>query len=214
MKTVLIAAVLAAAGMAATANAQEAGPPPATQVAIDKLVLNVIPAKDKKPLKVTSPAFKDMGDIPFENTQYRGNIFPGLEWTKGPKGTQSYVLVMQDTDALFKGEAILHWTMFNIPAGTTKLDAAMTAPPAGAMYGPNVRGPNHAYTGPRTGPGPKHRYHLQIFALDTVLQGDPTMTFDELKGGMTGHVLASGQVIGLGAFDPTAPKPAAPPAAR
>ena len=52
-----------------------------------------------------------------------------------------------------------------------------------------------------------------MFALDTVLQGDPTLTFDGLKAAMTGHVLASGQVIGLGAFDPTA-KPSPPPAVK
>jgi hypothetical protein len=35
-------------------------------------------------LTVTSPAFSDGGEIPYENTQYRGNIFPGLTWTAGP----------------------------------------------------------------------------------------------------------------------------------
>ena len=209
MKTILSAAVLAAViGLAAAPAAFAQLPPPAKEVAADKLVLNIIPAKGK--LTVTSPAFKDMGDIPFENTSYRSNTFPGLSWTKGPKATQSYVVIMQDTDALNKGEAILHWTMFNVPSSTTTLDAGMTKPPAGAMYGPNVRGPQHAYTGPRTPAGPKHRYHLQVFALDTVLQGDPVLTLDGLKAGMTGHVLASGQVIGLGAFDPTA-KPSPPP---
>ena len=174
MKTDLSAAMLAAALLLAAAPAALAQtappttPPPATEVAADKLVLTQIPAAKGAKLKVTSPAFADMGDIPFENTQYRGNIFPGLEWSKGPKGTMSYVLIMQDTDALFKGEAILHFTMFNIPAGATKLEPGMMNPPAGAMYGPNVRGTNKPFAGPRTGPGPKHRYHLQIFALDTV----------------------------------------------
>ena len=219
MKTDLSAAMLAAALLLAAAPAALAQtappttPPPATEVAADKLVLTQIPAAKGAKLKVTSPAFADMGDIPFENTQYRGNIFPGLEWSKGPKGTMSYVLIMQDTDALFKGEAILHFTMFNIPAGATKLEPGMMNPPAGAMYGPNVRGTNKPFAGPRTGPGPKHRYHLQIFALDTVLQGDPLLTLDQMKAAMMGHVLASGQVIGLGAFDPTA-KPSPPPAAK
>jgi phosphatidylethanolamine-binding protein (PEBP) family uncharacterized protein len=66
--------------------------------------------------------------------------------------------------------------------------------------------------GPRTPAGPKHRYHLQIFALDTVLEGDPGMTWDQLKADLNGHVLASGQTIGLGSADPTAAKPAPKPA--
>lgn len=42
-------------------------------------------------LTVTTPAWQNGGDIPYENTQYRGNVFPGLAWTPGPSGTRSYV---------------------------------------------------------------------------------------------------------------------------
>jgi phosphatidylethanolamine-binding protein (PEBP) family uncharacterized protein len=83
----------------------------------------------------------------------------------------------------------------------------MTAPPAGSMYGPDVRGPMRPYSGPRPPAGPKHRYHFQTFALDTILQGDPVLTWNQLKAQMAGHVLASGQLIGLGSADPTAPRP-------
>ena len=214
MKTVLSAALFAAAlALAAAPGAFAQAPPPAAEVSGDKLALKLIPAAKDAKLKVSSPAFADMGDIPYENTQYRTNTFPGLEWSKGPKGTQSYAIIMQDTDGANKGDAILHWTMFNIPSSVTKLDAGMTAPPGGAMYGPNVRGPEHAYMGPRTPAGPKHRYHLQVFALDTILQGNATLSWDDLKAALAGHVLASGQVIGLGSVDPNAPKPPPRPAA-
>ena len=213
MKTVsLIAALAAASGlaMAASAALAQSPPPPATEVAGDRLVLTLIPAKAK--LKVSSPAFADGGDIPFENTQYKGNIFPGLAWSKGPKGTQTYVVIMQDTDGQRNGEAILHWTAYDIPSSVMKLDAGMTALPTGAVYGPNIVGPQHAYMGPRTPPGPKHRYHLQVFALDTPISVNPDLKLDGLKAAMTGHVLASGQVVGLGQADPDAPKPAPRPA--
>ena len=213
MKPSISAAALAAAlGLVIAPVAFAQAPPPANEVSISKLALNLLPAKKGAALKVSSPAFKDMGDIPYENTQYRGNIFPGLQWSKGPKGTQSYAVIMQDTDGNHGGDAILHWTLFNIPAGATKLEAGATSPPPGAMYGPNVVGPHHAYMGPRTPAGPKHRYHLQVFALDTVLQGDPGMTWGQLKAALDGHVLASGQTIGLGSVDPNAPKPAPRPA--
>ena len=38
------------------------------------------------------------------------------------------------------------------------------------------------------------------------------MTWDELKTALKGHVLASGEVVGLGQADPNAPPPAPRPA--
>src|SRR5262249_29020219 len=128
--------------LAAPSCAQQS--PSATERGLPQLALTNLPAKSGAKLTVTSPAFTPGGDIPFENTQYKGNVCPGLAWTAGPAGTKSYVVIMQDTDAIVGGAPILHWTMMNIPATLTKLDAAMTAPPAGAQYGPNIRGANQA----------------------------------------------------------------------
>lgn len=188
---------------AASAFAQ--APPPANEVGLQSSALVTVPAKGGATLTVTSPAFKNMGDIPFENTQYQGNKFPGLEWTAGPAGTKSYVVIMQDTDGMIRNAPILHWTMFNITG--TKLDPGMTTAPSGS-FGPNMRGANQAYMGPRTPPGPKHRYHLQVFALDTMLPADAGASYDSLIAAMKDHVLASGQIIGLGQADPSAPAPA------
>jgi phosphatidylethanolamine-binding protein (PEBP) family uncharacterized protein len=98
-------------------------PPPATEAGASQLALGNIPAKGAAKLTVTSPAFKPGGDIPFENTQYRGNVFPGLTWTAGPAATKSYVVIMQDGDAMVRGAPILHWTMANIPATTLPAEA-------------------------------------------------------------------------------------------
>lgn len=167
-----------------------------------QLALVTVPAKGTARLTVESPAFQNGGDIPFENTQYRGNVFPGLSWSHGPSRTQSYVIIMQDPDSLADGMPILHWTMFNIPKRVTKLDAAMTEPPAGSSYGPNIRGPNHAYMGPHTPPGPKHHYHLQLFALDTTLAPNAGDSYAALTQAMQGHVLAEGELVGLAQADP------------
>src|SRR6185503_19425424 len=100
---------------------------------------------------------------------------------------------------------ILHWTMYDIPAGVTKLDPAMpaSANPQGSHYGPNVRGNAQSYLGPHTPPGPKHHYHLQVFALDTAIPENEGMTYDMLTEAMRGHILASGEVVGLGQADPS-----------
>ena len=200
-----LATVACVIGYAAGLAAQAA--PPATEVGAPQLVLLTVPAKGGAKLTVTSPSFKQMGDIPFENTQYKGNVFPGLSWSSGPAATKSYVIIMQDADAMMRGAPILHWTMINVPASVTRLLPGMTAPPTGAANGPNMRGPSQPYTGPRTPAGPKHRYHLQVFALDVQLTADAITTFDGLTAAMKDHVLASGEVVGLGQFMP----PAAPP---
>ena len=168
-----------------------------------QIALVTIPAARGARLTVTTPAFAPDGDIPFENTQYRGNVFPGLSWSAGPAGTKSYAVIMQDADAIVSGEPILHWTMVNIPANVTKLDSAMKAPPAGAQYGPNIRGASQAYMGPHTPPGPKHHYHFQVFALDISIPSEPTLEYGALTSAMKGHVLASGEVVGLGQAPPS-----------
>jgi para-nitrobenzyl esterase len=191
-----VAAVILSLAVSA-AFAADAPSPGAAQLA-----LATVPAKGTARLTVESPAFQNGGDIPFENTQYRGNVFPGLSWSHGPSRTQSYVIIMQDPDSLAEGMPILHWTMFNIPKSVTKLDAAMTEPPAGSSYGPNIRGPNHAYMGPHTPPGPKHHYHLQLFALDTTLAPNAGDNYAALTQAMQGHVLAEGELVGLAQADP------------
>jgi len=198
--TACIAAVAMSSFAAYSGIADEAPSPGIAQIA-----LATVPAKGNSRLAVQSPAIPSGGDIPFENTQYRGNIFPGLSWTKGPKDTRSYVIIMQDPDSIYSGMPILHWTLFNIPMNVTKLEPAMQAPPTGASYGPNVRGLNHAYLGPHTPPGPKHHYHIQLFALDSALTPDAGASYDSLTSAMKGHVLASGELVGLAQADPNAP---------
>jgi len=179
-----------------------------------RTALDLMPAKAK--LTVTTPAFKEGEQIPFENTQYRTNTFPGLKWTAGPKTTKSYAIIMQDNSLLLRGAPILHWTMFNIPAGVTSLPPGMApdARPAGSAYGPNYMGAAKPYTGPRTPPGPGDNYHFEIFALDTTVPETAGSSYQALADAMNGHILASGEVVGHGIADPNAPPPAPRPAAK
>lgn len=203
MRTVISAIdVIAITGILATvtpfALSAQASPPPATEVGAAGLAMANLTAKSPTKLTVMSSAFKPGGDIPFDNTQYKGNAFPGLSWTAGPTGTKTYAIIMQDGDGASRdGLPYLHWTLFNIASTTTKLEPGMLAVPAGAQYGPNYKGKNQPYLGPRTPAGPKHRYHLQVFALDEALTLDPMVDYPTLLAALKGHVLASGEVIGL-----------------
>jgi len=65
-----------------------------------------------------------------------------------------------------------------------------------------MRGSSMPYAGPRTPAGPKHRYHIQVFALDTKVALDSASTYTTLLDAMKGHVLASGELVGLGQAPP------------
>jgi len=213
MKTGILIGGLIAASLFAGVAFSQAPPPKDPEVAKDLLITSTEPGKAK--LTVTTPGWKDMTDIPFKYTQYQGNEFPGLVWSKGPASTKSYAVIMQDSDMVMRGAPILHWSMVNVPPSVTKLAAGMKPDekPAGAIYGPNYQGAGKPYLGPRTPAGPKHRYHIQVLALDTMLPADfAPKNYDELIAPMKGHVVASGQVIGLGQADPNAPPPPPRPA--
>jgi para-nitrobenzyl esterase len=195
--TILLSLTAAPAAIAQASDAAAAAP-----------ALVRLPARGGAMLTVTSPSIKAGGDIDLAYTQYRGNTFPGLAWTKGPKGTVSYAIVMQDTDLVVRGGPVLHWVLFNIPANVTTLAKGMTARPAGSTYGPNYKGKEQPYLGPRTPPGPKHHYHLQVFALDTKAPAEARGSLQVLMDAMKGHVLASGELVGLAQADPRASPPA------
>ena len=198
--TALCTVTLFAGALPSTLVAQ--GPPPAIEVGLASRAAAMMPAKSAAKITITSPAFAEGADIPFENTQYKGNTFPGLAWTAGPAGTTSYVIIMQDTDGVRNGMPFLHWTMLNIPATVMKLEPGMTTAPPGSQYGQNYRGMNQPYLGPRTPAGPKHRYHIQVFALDAVLELDANAPFTALMTAMNDHILAVGELVGLGQMMP------------
>ena len=200
MKSPLIAAVKVAIGLAIV-NAALAQQLPPTLGHAEKLALAAFPPKAGAQLTVSSPAFKDGDDIPLDNTQYGGNVFPGLAWTRGPHGTLSYVVIIQGENLTGTGTSI-HLTLCNVPASVTNLEAGMTTPPRGATYGPNVHGSSQPYAGPHAHTSAKQRYHLQVFALDSVINSTPSLSFEALESALTGHVLASGELVGLAAKVP------------
>lgn len=188
----------------------DAPPPVDPEVGANMLAGRTLSGPGAKTLTVTTPGWKNGADIAYTYTQYQGNNFPGLEWSKGPEGTKSYAIIMQDTDLVMRGSPILHWSVVNIPASVTKLPAGMKPEeiPAGSIYGPNYMGVSKPYLGPRTPAGPKHRYHIQVLALDMLLPADfAPKNYVELTVPLTGHVLAAGGVMGLGQADPNAPPP-------
>jgi len=155
--------------------------------------------KGKGRLTVTS-AFGAGQRIPFKYTDFGEKISPPLAWSGAPEGTRSFVLIMEDPDAT-EPKPFTHWLAYNIPADTTSLPEGVPPQPRllrpeGVLQGANSRG-SIGYFGPRPPDGdPPHRYHVQIFALDTMLRLDPAAKKEELVKAMQGRVLAQGEIVG------------------
>jgi para-nitrobenzyl esterase len=190
---------LALSGLAILAIAEAVGAQPMpTSIGHDRqLIATALGVHGGAILQVTSPSFAAGGDIPRASTQFGDNRFPGLHWSAGPAGTRSYAVIIQGElgrDPM-AGTSI-HLFLYNLSAATRSLPEGMTALPAGAAYGPNVHGAAAPYAGPHTHDASRHAYHVQVFALDTVLHPDATPDLDALKATMRGHVLAAGDLVG------------------
>ena len=176
-----IAALLVAGSVPAAANAASAD-----QVAVASPSL-----KGKMALKVSSSEIKPGAPIPDDFSAYGKNVSPPLRWGKGPYGTRSFALVLEDPDAPM-ASPFVHWIMWAVPAGVTSLETGKA--PEGAVQGKMGAG-RLGYFGPRPPPGAPHHYHFQVFALDQT----PNLTSDAdlkaLETAMAGHVLASGELV-------------------
>ena len=164
----------------------------------DRLALEIVEAPAR--LDVFSGAFADGDDIPDAYAAEGQNISPPLDWSDGPEGTQSYVVMMEDPD-VSQDPPFVHWLLYNVPAGVTRLGEAVPGGPAppkpeGARQGPNEYG-SLGYFGPRPPKAdPPHAYHFQVFALDRTLSLPFGATRAELLDAMRGHVLAAGEIVG------------------
>ncbi len=210
MKPFALPAALAALTLASSAYAQAPAAPPAPVAppAAPPPLLNAR-AELKAPmsLKVTSKDYAEGGVIPLANSGYGASISPSLAIAGAPKATKGFVVLMEDPDSSRDGLPILHWLAYDTPAvlpAGLPTGASLTEPVA-LMQGPNVAG-QPAYRGPHPRPGAAHHYHLEVFALDTVL---PAGVADRtaLAQAMAGHVLAQGELVGLFSAPPPAPAP-------
>jgi Raf kinase inhibitor-like YbhB/YbcL family protein len=166
------------------------------------LAINLAATRTSRRLKVVSRTFADGDSIPAEFSDYgRGQSFP-LAWSEGPVGTRSYALLLEDPDARGTADPFVHWIVWNIPAYATSLRRALPMQdaledPEGARQGPTTGG-GVGYHGPRPAPGDSpHHYHVEVFALDRLLDLPPGAGREELLTAIAGHVLASGELVGV-----------------
>lgn len=149
-------------------------------------------------ITVTSPGVDPEGRLGDVYSGYHDNISPALSWTMKPEA-DAYALIVQDPDAP-RPDPVLHWMIWNIPGTADGLPQQVASGPSpanvpGAVQGANYKG-EHAYAGPRPPQGHGvHRYHFQLFALDSRLPDDPDTPLGEILNMLKGHTLAVGELI-------------------
>jgi Raf kinase inhibitor-like YbhB/YbcL family protein len=156
-------------------------------------------------MTLTSAAWQDGGLIPVKYTQAGDQLSPPLAWSNVPDGVAGFVLIAHDVDAAIGSgtDDILHWMLWNIPAGTRSL--AEGVPPNAELSdgtrqisasGPYYRGPGAAAS------GPAHHYIFELFALDTPIDvaavgASPPQTRATVAAAMAGHVRGKAALVGL-----------------
>lgn len=146
-------------------------------------------------MKLESTAFIANGMIPFLHTCDGQDISPPLSWDAPPTGTQSLALIVDDPDA--PGRIFVHWVLYDIPPETRQLPQAVAATETlqnGGTQGKNDFG-NLGYGGPCP-PSGLHRYFFKLYALDRELGLQSGATKAQLEAAMSGHILASAELIG------------------
>jgi len=124
---------------------------------------------------ISTPAFKDGGTIAMAQVFNSfgctgGNHSPELSWSGAPAGTKSFAVMIYDPDAP-TGSGFWHWSVFNIPANTTRIpadagnDEKGTGLPQGTVQGRTDFGFSH-FGGPcpPVGDAP-HHYQVTVYAL-------------------------------------------------
>jgi Raf kinase inhibitor-like YbhB/YbcL family protein len=120
-----------------------------------------------------------------------------VSWSDVPDKTESFALIIHDPDAP-TGVGFFHWTVFNIPKGTTSLPlgASQAGLPDGTVQGSTDFG-THNYGGPCPPPGGPHRYIVTVYALDVPkLELGPDTSGALLRFMLHKHTLALGRAIG------------------
>lgn len=151
---------------------------------------------DAMALRIKSPAFNDGDMMPDAYTVRGKNISPPLFWEDIPERTESFAIICEDPDA--PGGMWVHWVIYNIRKGTTKLKEGI--PPYdevenGAKQGMTDFG-RIGYGGPAAPPGAAHRYYFKIYALDTTLEVESGLTREQLLKAMKGHILDEAELMG------------------
>lgn len=129
-----------------------------------------------------------------------------FEITDAPEGTKSFVVVIEDKDAITaSGFVWIHWLIANLHRTSVSENESQTATDfiqganswASKLGGFSIEEAS-AYGG-MAPPNCLHRYEIIVYALDTDLDLTQGFRFNDLHFAMQGHILA--QAVVMGTYD-------------
>jgi hypothetical protein len=148
-------------------------------------------------LTVSSTVFREGETIPAKYTCQGEDISPPIAWGEPPDGTRSLALIVDDPDA--PGGVFTHWIIFNLPADTRQLPAAVPTQSqldSGARQGKTDFG-RVGYGEPCPPPGKPHRYQFTVYALDRTLDLAAGVSRSQVLEAMQGNILSRGRLTGI-----------------
>jgi Raf kinase inhibitor-like YbhB/YbcL family protein len=140
--------------------------------------------------RISSPAFDTGGAIPSRYTCDDIDVNPPLLIENVPSAAKSLALVVDDPDA--PAGTWVHWVVWNIDPAVSEIRE--NSVPKGGMEGINDFR-KHAYGGPCP-PSGTHRYFFKLYALDRTLSIATHSEKAHVEKAMSGHVIASAQLMG------------------
>jgi Raf kinase inhibitor-like YbhB/YbcL family protein len=140
---------------------------------------------------LASTAYTEGNPIPKRHTCDGTDVSPPLQWSGVPAGARALALILDDPDA--PGGTWTHWTVWNMPPGTTELPEGADVTRLGARQGKTSNG-KAGYHGPCP-PSGRHRYICTLYALSQALDL-PEGGVAELRRAMEGKVLGEAKLMG------------------
>lgn len=152
--------------------------------------------------ELSSPAFSNNGVIPDKySCKSSSQVSIPINWKNAPQGTLSFVLLMEDSDAIaVAGKVWTHWLLYNIPSNVNAIDEGKSKEgpwPANTLVGINSFQEIN-YLGPCPPSGRKHTYIFRLFALNIADIGVGNGAFKEqVLNAIYGAVLDSATYKGV-----------------
>ena len=144
-------------------------------------------------LRLFTNSFEHKKPIPAKYTCDGEGIAPDLRWENTTSNTKSFVLIMDDPDAV--GGIWDHWVVYNIPANVDHIKEGGILPD-GAKVGKSTNGKN-SYVAPCPPKGTGvHNYTFKLYALDIESISPSNDTKRDIEEAMHPYILDETTLIG------------------
>lgn len=136
-------------------------------------------------------SFQDEEFIPLKYTCQGESFVPPLVISEVPSSAKSLALIVHDPDSS-RGD-FTHWTLWNIPTGTTEINISTDL--SEFQQGLNDF-QKVGYGAPCPSAG-THHYIFELFAVDEILNLKNGATRKELEFALQNHILDTTTLVGL-----------------